>query len=123
MAAPNLAAPTTITGKTTYLKPANTSEADLLSNAANSGKALRLTSLYVANVSGSATADATVKIYSAASSGTGYELCSATTVPIGGTINVIGRESSVWIEEDKRIAVTSSAANSLVFVASYEDVS
>lgn len=123
MAAPNLNAPTTINGKTTYLSLANTSETTLLSNAASSGKALRVTSLLLANINGTGGVDATVRIYSAASAGTGYELCKTLTVPANATVVLLGRDAGVWLEEDRRIAVTASAANYLSVVCSYEEVS
>ena len=122
MAAPNLAAPTTITGKTVYVSLANTNETTLLTNAANSNKALRLTSLTVANT-GAGAADISVSIYSAASGGTEFRIASAVSVPAYATLIVISRESSVWMEEDRRVTVRASAANFLTVVCSYEDVS
>jgi len=123
MAAPNLASPTSITGKTTYLDLTSTSETDLLVNSASSGKALRVTFLALCNVDGTATVDATVKIYSAASGGTGYEIVSTMTVPADATVTPLGRDLSLWLEEDRRLTVTASAADDLVVVCSYEEAS
>lgn len=122
MAAPNLNAPTTITGKTTYLTLANTTETALLTNAAASGKALRVTCLMLANVNGAAVVDATVTIYSAASGGTGYKIASTLAVPADATVVLLGRDSSLWLEEDRRITVTASAGNYLAVICSYEEV-
>jgi len=122
MAAPNLSSPTSITGKTTYLDLTSTSETDLLVNAASSGKALRVTFLALCNVDGTATVDATVKIHSAASGGTGYEIVSTMTVPADATVTPLGRDLSLWLEEDRRLTVTASAADDLVVVCSYEEV-
>lgn len=122
MAAPNLNAPTTITGKTVYVTPANTSETALLTNAANSNRALRLTALTVANLT-AGSADITVSLYSAASGGTEFRLASTVAVPGYATLVVLGRDSSVWVEEDRRITVKASAANALTIVLSYEEVS
>ena len=123
MAAPNLSSPTSITGKTTYLDLTSTSETDLLVNSASSGKALRVTFLALCNVDGTATVDATVKIYSAASGGTGYEIVSTLTVPADATVTPLGRDLSLWLEEDRRLTVTASAVDDLVVVCSYEEVS
>lgn len=123
MAAPNLNAPNTITGKTSYLGLSSTSETDLLTNAASSGKALRVTSLFLCNVDGTNNVDATVKIYDAASAGTGYEIVSTLTVPADSTVTPLGRDISLWLEEDRRLTVTASAANDLTVVCSYEEVS
>ena len=49
MTAPNLIAPTTITGKTAYISLSNTNETTLLSNAASSNKVFRVHSIYAAN--------------------------------------------------------------------------
>jgi len=122
MAAPNLSSPTSITGKTTYLDLTSTSETDLLVNSASSGKALRVTFLALCNVDGTATVDATVKIYSAASGGTGYEIVSTMTVPADATVTPLGRDLSLWLEEDRRRTVTASAADDLVVVCGDEEV-
>lgn len=122
MAAPNLAAPTSITGKTVYVTPANTSETTLLTNAASSNRALRLTSLLLTNVNGTNTVDATVRLYNAASAGTAFQIARTMTVPAGAAIVVLGRDSSLWLEEDRRITVQASAANDLTVFCSYEEV-
>jgi|LakMenEpi03Aug12_release.lakeMendotaPanAssembly.Ray.scaffolds.fasta_scaffold23539_15 hypothetical protein len=123
MAAPNLAAPTTITGKATYLTLANTTETDLLVNAASSGKALRVTLVTLANIDGTSSVDATVRIYNAASGGTGFALASTVTIPADATVVLLGRDSSVWLEEDRRLTVTASAGGDLAVVCSYEEAS
>lgn len=121
MAAPNLAAPTSITGKTTYLSLANTSETTLLTNAASSGKAMRVTSLLCANTS-SSSVDATLTLYTSASAGTGHKIANTVTVPAKATLVVIGRDSAIWLEEDRRITATASAANNLAVICGYEEV-
>jgi hypothetical protein len=122
MAAPNLAAPTSITGRTVYVTPANTSETALLTNAASSNRALRLTALLLSNVNGTNTVDATVRLYNAASAGTAFQIARTMTVPAGAAIVVLGRDSSLWLEEDRRITVQASAANDLTVFCSYEEV-
>lgn len=122
MAAPNLQQPTTITGKTTYVALSSTNETDLLSNAASSGKALRIAHITVANVSATTTSTVTVKIYTAASGGTGYTLAATVTVPVGASIIVIGKENPIWLEEDRRITVTAGTSNILNVVCSYEEI-
>jgi hypothetical protein len=122
MAAPNLASPTTITGKTVYVTPSATTETTLLTNAASSNRALRLTALLLTNVNGTNTVDATVRLYNAASAGTAFQIARTMTVPAGAAIVVLGRDSSLWLEEDRRITVQASAANDLTVFCSYEEV-
>ena len=124
MAAPNIVNVTTITGKTTYLTPANTTANVLLANSASSNKVLKINMISAANVDGTAAADATVAINSnAAGSGTSYALASTVTVPADATLVVIDKSSSFYLEEDKSILVTASAASDITFVVSYEEIS
>ncbi len=124
MAAPNIVNVTTITGKTTYLTPANTTANVLLANAASSNKVLKINMISAANVDGTAAADATVAINSnAAGSGTSYPLASTVTVPADATLVIIDKSSSFYLEEDKSILVTASAASDITFVVSYEEIS
>lgn len=122
MAAPNLNNPTSITGKTTYLTLANTNETTLLTNAASSGKALRITNLMFVNIDGIAAVDASATIYTAASGGTGHKIANTITVPADSSIVLLGRENAVWLEEDRRITVQASAASDLAVICSYEEI-
>jgi hypothetical protein len=93
-----------------------------LVNAASSGKALRVTMVTLANIDGTNNVDATVRIYTAASGGTGHALASTITIPADATVVLLGRDSSVWLEEDRRLTVTASAGSDLAVVCSYEEV-
>lgn len=122
MAAPNLAAPNTITGKTTYLTLADANETDLLVNASSSGKALRVTNVMFVNIDGAAAVDGSLTIYTAASGGTGHKIANTVTVPADSSIVVLSRENAVWLEEDRRLTVQASAASDLAVICSYEEV-
>lgn len=122
MAAPNLNNPTSITGKTTYLTLSVTTETTLLTNAASSGKALRITNLMFVNIDGVAAVDASATIYTAASGGTGHKIANTITVPADSSIVLLGRENAVWLEEDRRITVQASAASDLAVICSYEEI-
>lgn len=122
MAAPNLQAPTTIKGVTAALNLSATTETTLLTNAASSGKALRVKSITVANVNTSGVADVTLRFYSAASGGTAFPV-GPITVPASGSLILVGAENPLWLEEDRRLTVQASAANYLTVLCSYEDVS
>ena len=124
MAAPNLASLTTITAKTGLTDLNSTSATTLLSNAASSGKVLKLSSLYVCNVDGTNNADITIKVHSAAAgSGTGFAIASTIVVPADGSAVVIDKNSPIYLEEDKSLVATASAADDLECVLSYEELS
>ena len=124
MAAPNLASLTTITAKTGLTDLNSTSATTILSNAASSGKVLKLSSIYVCNVDGTNNADITIKVHSAAAgSGTGYAIASTIVVPADGSAVIIDKNSPVYLEEDKSLVATASAGGDLECVLSYEELS
>jgi len=124
MAAPNIVNVSTITGKTTVVDLTSTSATAVVSNAASSGKVFKVNSLYVSNVDGSTAAEITVSLYSQDDiGGTATEICKTISVPADATVVVIDKNSSIYLEEDKSIGATASAANDLKVVCSYEEIS
>jgi hypothetical protein len=125
MAAPNILGPTTITAKTAVLSSVTGATGTLLlNNAANSGKAFQVTSLYVANVDGTVAADVTIRLHAQDDgAGTGRAICSTVSVPADATVIVVDKNAPVWLEEDRSIVVTPSASNDLEFVCSYLEIS
>lgn len=124
MAAPNIANPTTITGKTAYTALTTTNATSVLSNAAASGKVMKINSLIVSNVDGTNAASITISLYSAAAlGGTAYKICHTVTVPADASLVVIDKDSQIYLEEDKSIGATASAASDLEVVCSYEEIS
>ncbi len=93
----------------------------MLTNAASSNKMLRVRSVTVNNVGTSGTVDVTLRFYDAASGGTAFAF-PAITIPVGGSVIVIGSENPLPLEEDRRITVQASAANFATVLCAYEEV-
>ena len=124
MTAPNIVDVTTIIGKTETIDLSTTGETVLVSNAAASGKVFKINVIQVANVDGSDACDATVKIHSAAAGGgTGFALVSTASVPADSTLVALDKSTAIYLEEDRSITVTASAANDLEVIVSYEEIS
>jgi hypothetical protein len=124
MAAPNLLSPTTITGKSVTVDLSSTSATSILSNAASSGKVLKINSLYVANVDGTSAAEITINYYSAAAlGGTATQICSTVAVPADATLVVVDKDAYIYLEENTSLGATAGTANDLKVVCSYEDIS
>jgi len=124
MAAPNIVNVTTITGKTVVVDLSSTSATSVVSNAASSGKVFKINSLIVANVDGTANADITINLYSAAAlGGTATQICSTVAVPADASLVVIDKSSGIYLEEDKSIGATAGSANDLKVICSYEEIS
>ena len=55
--------------------------------------------------------------------GTAYAIASTVSVPADSTLVVLDKNTALYLEEDKSIGAVASAANDLVVVASYEEIS
>ena len=131
MANPNILAATTAYGTTTYYTPSGTTAVVLVTNAASSGKVLKINQIVAANVNGSAAVSATVSIYtngavaqgSAPSSGTAYPVVSAVSVPANASLICVDKTTAIYLQEGTSISITSGTASALTFSISYEDIS
>jgi hypothetical protein len=124
VAAPNIVNVATITGKTNVVDLTSTSATSVVSNAASSGKVFKINSLIVANVDGTANADITINLYSAAAlGGTATQICSTVAVPADSSLVVIDKTSGIYLEEDKSIGATAGSSNDLKVICSYEEIS
>ena len=121
MSAPNIVNVTTITGKIFYDALADTNLTSLVLNPASSGKVLKINALTAANVDG--TNAATTTAVGSTVSSTGYAIASTIAVPADATLVVISKDTSIYMEESSVLAVKASAANDIVFVVSYEEIS
>lgn len=119
MTAPNLKSPTTLTGKTArYAVTATIGAA--LSNAAASGKVLKINSIFCANVDGANSADISVSIYDGA---TDRYIAKTIAVPADATQILSTKETYFYLEEGDSIRALASAASDLELVIGYEDIS
>ena len=124
MAAPNIVNVTTITGKSAVVSLTTTAATAVVSNAAASGKVFKINSLVVSNVDGTNAADITVSYYSEDDiGGTATQIVSTVSVPADASLIVIDKNTSIYLEEDRSIGATASAANDLKVVVSYEEIS
>jgi hypothetical protein len=118
MAAPNLISTTSIIGKTQAEWVPDTLTA-ILSNPANSSQSYRINVLYVTNL-GLADDVVTVDVYRNSVS---YKLASAIPVPVGNSLVVIAKDTSIYLEEADSLRISAGQAGSLQYVISYEIMS
>jgi hypothetical protein len=124
MANPNIVNVTAIYGKTAVTDLTTTNATLVVENPASSGKVFKINSLVVSNVDGSAAADITISLYSEDNiGGTATQICSTVAVPADASLVVIDKTTGIYLEEDKSIGATASAANDLKVVCSYEEIS
>jgi len=124
MAAPNIVNVATITAKTDQLALSTTSATTLVSNAASSGKVIKVNMIQVANVDGTNACDVTVDVHSEDDGGgTAYSLASTISVPADASLVVVDKNTALYLEEDMSITVTAGTANDLEVIVSYEEIS
>jgi hypothetical protein len=128
MAAPNMLNPAEIYGRTVYLTPSVNTSVVFLANPANSGQVFKINSIVAANSDGVNAVNATVSIYSSGAAaqntapigGTAFPLISTVSVPANASLIVLDKSSTIYIEENTSLVITTGSANKLTFVASYE---
>lgn len=117
MAAPNIVSVATLTAKTA-VQAVGTSATAIVSNAASSGKVIKINALYISNVDGSNNAEINVDLYR---SSTAYHIAKTVVVPADATLDVISK--AIYLEEGDALRLTANAASDLEAVCSYEELS
>ena len=119
----NIVSVAAIYGGSSQTSLTTTSATSLVSNAASSGKVFKINSITVANVDGSAAADITINVYSAAAlGGTAFPIVSTISVPADATLIVTDKTTTFYLLENQSIGATAGTANDLVVNASWEEI-
>lgn len=122
MTAPNVVSTATLTLKNSK-GALTTSAGTIVNNAASSNLAVKVVSLYVANIDGTNSADVTINVYDQDDvGGTGTAIASTVAVAADSSIVIIDENSPVYLEEDMSLGGIASADSDLVFVASYQEI-
>jgi hypothetical protein len=123
MANPNIVNVAAIYGNSSSTSLTTTSATSLVSNAASSGKVYKINSIVVANVDGTAAADITINVYSAAAlGGTAFPIASTISVPADATLIITDKTTSFYLLENQSIGATAGSASDLVVTASWEEL-
>lgn len=124
MAAPNIVTLTSMLGKTDAVALSTTSITSILSNAADSGVVLRVISVRVANVDGSASSTVSVSYNNAANAGgTEFKLVDLKTINQNEYAEIVTKDSPIYLEEDTSLSATASAADDFTVIVTYEEIS
>ena len=124
MANPNIVNVASILGDNSSVSLTTTAATSIVSNAAASGKVLKINTLIVANVDGTNAADITVNKYSAAAlGGTAFPIASTVSVPADASLIVVDKTTAIYLKENESIGATAGTASDLVVTCSWEDIS
>ena len=120
MANPNIVNVTSILGNSVQAALTATLTTEIIAAPA-SGHVYKINSIMVANIDGSAAADASVFITK--SGGSPIAIASTISVPADATLSVIDSTNSFYLEEGDNIEAGASAAGDLTITISFEDIS
>lgn len=122
MAAPNIVNVTSIFGKTVGTTLANTSFNYLLTNSNNSNKVFKINTITAANVDGTNAADISVYVSNTSSTASVFDLARTISVPADSTLVITSKDTSFYLEEDRRIIAYASASFDISVMISYEEL-
>jgi len=115
MAAPNLLGTTIVTGKTA-LAALSTVTANVITNSTDSNSVSKLNNIVLSNYTASAvTANVMVN-----RSATVYYVGGVVTIPANSTLVLLGKDTSLYLEEGDVLQANVSANTSVSMSASYE---
>lgn len=120
MANPNIVNVANIYGKVAG-QAVTTSATAIVTNSSGSGKVLKINSLIISNVNGTAAADITADVYK--NQTTSYRLAFTISVPNDATLILISKDTSIYLEENDSIRLSASANSYLEALCSYEEIS
>jgi len=122
MAAPNIVNVATITAKSAAAL-LTASLVSQVSNAASSGKVLKINNIVISNITASA---ATVRLAyntAAAGGGTSYYLAYDISVPAAASLIITDKTTSFYLEENSSIVALAGTVSALHCVVSFEELS
>jgi hypothetical protein len=121
MAAPNIVNVSTITGKSNGAVMAISANT-ILTNPASSNKVLKVNTLMISNIDGSAAVNANIDFYDSSSTTT-YSIGSTISIPADSTVIIIDKNSSMYLEEGDYINVSADVNGDAEAIVSYEELS
>lgn len=99
-----------------------TSATSLLSNAASSGRVLKVLSIIAANVDGANAADITVARYSAAAlGGTAFPVASTISVPADASLVVSDTTTPIMLAANTSLGATAGTSNAITMTVTYQE--
>jgi hypothetical protein len=123
MAAPNIVRVSSIIGMTTAVGLSTTTDVVFLSNGASSGKVFKINTITATNIDGTDNADITVRYnLSAAGAGSSVPIAYTISVPADSSLVIIGKDTPMYLEENRSLTAQSSAIDDIAIMCSYEEI-
>ncbi len=119
MTAPNIVNVTEIYGNTSA-QLMTTTQANIVANAANSGKIYKVNTLYVSNMQGTNATDVNVNFMN--SSNAAFAIASTVSVASDSTLVLITKDTSIYLTEGAYIQANANIVSSLHVICSWDEI-
>lgn len=116
MANPNIVNVTEIYG-VTAVQAITTTATAVVTNAASSGKVIKVNALYISNIDGTNNEEITVDLFR---DSVAYHIAKTVVVPADATLDVVSK--AVYLQEGDAIRLTAGTNSRLQAVCSYEEI-
>lgn len=125
MSNPNIVNVTSIIGLTTFVSIANTNTYQVfVSNSSSSNEVYKINSIIASNIDGNNNVDVTVSIFDSDSGiGTYISIAKAITVAAKSSLVILGKDTPIYLDENKSLSALASNANRCAIISSYERIS
>lgn len=120
MANPNIVSVSQIYGRSNVTTSISTSATNIVANPVSSNQIYKVNSLMVSNKDSANVINVTASLYR---STTDYNLAYRINVPVGASLVIITKDSSIYLEEGDSIRLTAGVESGLDAVCSYEIIS
>lgn len=119
MANPNIVNVVNIYGNTNFLT-VNTVTQNVVSNPFGSSTLYKVNSLIVSNIS---TNNYTISASILSNTGNTFSIINNAVVPANSTLTILGKDNMIYLLENTAISMTTSYANSMNAICSFEQIS
>jgi hypothetical protein len=120
MAAPNIVNVSSIYGRTVGYTLGTTLNQSYVACPSNSNKVLKINNILVSNT-GDTVEEVTVSFYDSTFTSS-FALANAISIPPSSSLVILGKESSIYLEEGDTIQAGATSVNILDIIISYEEL-
>ena len=124
MGNPNIVNVATLRANNSLVRLTGTANTVVVNNPDNSSAVYKLNSIVASNVEGNTSAYVSVLVYDQDDlAGNGYPIIAVASVPARSSLIIMDKSTGIYLKENQSIGASSNAANTIVVVASWEEIS
>ena len=124
MANPNIVSVATLRANNSLVRLTSIANTSVVNNADGSNTVYKLNSIVATNVEGTTPAYVSIIVYDQDDlAGNGYPIIALAPVPARSSLIIMDKSTGIYLKENQSIGAASNSSNSLVVIASWEEIS